>query len=185
MAGVRCFVAIDAGAEVRAAAAALHASGSTPGLRWEDPSKLHITLKFLGNVGLHVLETLSEQLSGTLRYRSSFDIVYEGLGAFPSFERPRIFWLGVRDPQSLIALQREVEAVTHNLGFAEDDRPFHPHITLARIRQHTATHRLTATLKSLTLEPVLTRCSEVLLMKSELRPETSKYTIVQSIPLRS
>lgn len=185
MAGVRCFVAIDAGAEVQAAAAAFHATGATPGLRWEDPSKLHVTLKFLGNVGLDVLEALSRRLSDALRYRSSFDIIYEGLGAFPSFERPRIFWLGVRDPQPLIALQREVEAITRTMGFAEDERPFHPHITLARIRQHTAAHRLTATLKSLTLEPVLTRCTEVLLMKSELRPETSKYTVVQSIPLRS
>lgn len=185
MAGVRCFLAIDSGPQLRAAVAEFQKAGSLPGLRWEDQAKLHVTLKFLGNVAPDVLEALSAQLSDLLRYQSSFDIIYEGLGAFPSFERPRIFWVGVRDPLPVLALHHEVDAVARALGFPAEDRPYHPHITLARIRPQTSTRRLTATLKSLTLEPVLTRCSDVVLMKSELRPETSKYTVLQSIPLRS
>lgn len=187
MSGIRCFLAVPVDPHVREAVTALRlrVQSSVSALRWENPAKLHMTLKFLGSIDPGRIGPLVMEIGEIARYHSSFDIIYEGLGVFPSMDRPRVLWVGVRDSRSIVELQNDVNRAAVSAGFAEDDRPFHPHLTIARIKHFDAGHRLTATLKSLTFEPVSTRCTEVLVMKSELHPDASRYTVLQSIPLSS
>lgn len=187
MSGIRCFLAVPVDSQVREAVSALRSGiqSSASAIRWENPAKLHMTLKFLGSIDPGRIELLVKEISAIARYHSSFDIIYEGLGAFPSMDRPRVLWVGVRDSRSILELQNDVNRAAVSAGFAEDERPFHPHLTIARIKHFDAGHRLTAILKSLTFEPVSTRCAEVLVMKSDLHPNGSRYTVLQSIPLSS
>ncbi|MEX1139221.1 MAG: RNA 2',3'-cyclic phosphodiesterase [Bacteroidota bacterium] len=185
MAKIRCFLALPASSAVQSAVASLIADlqSEASDVKWQDPKKLHLTLKFLGSVEAGTIQRISEALFALARYHSAFDIVYEGLGGFPSLDRPTVLWLGTRPSEPIERLSRDVEDAVSQFGFERDIRSFHPHLTLARIKRSKHLHRLTAKVKSLTFEPVLMRCTEMLVMRSELHPESSRYTVVQSIPL--
>jgi 2'-5' RNA ligase len=187
MSKIRCFLALPTTQEVRDAISSLIASyQSVPSdVKWQDVTKLHITLKFLGSVEQQIVAGISEQLADVARYHSAFDIVYEGTGAFPSLHRPNIFWVGTRSNEAMTHLYRDVEVVAQKFGFASEDRPFKPHLTIGRVKGNRNLDRLTAKVKSVTFGPVAGHCAELFVMRSDLQPDTSRYTIVQSIPLRS
>ena len=185
---VRSFLALPSSDELRSALSAvvgiLAQSGAD--VRWEREEKFHITLKFLGDVKMEKLEALGSALAAELPLVGAFDCVYEGLGAFPSVARPRIVWAGVREHPTLATLQQTIERISIDLGVGEpEDRPFHPHITIGRVKTESGLARLTEALKSVTLQPVSARCSQVLLMRSELHPSGSRYNALKSIPLTS
>jgi len=184
---IRCFLALPTSPQVQSAVASLIADlqSEASDIKWQDPKKLHLTLKFLGSVETEAVQRISEVLSSLTRYQSAFDIVYEGLGGFPSLDHPTVLWVGTRSSEPMQRLHRSIESAASQFGFANDARSFHPHLTLARIKRSVPLHPLTAKVKSLTFEPVLMRCTEVLVMRSELHPDSSRYTVVQSIPLLS
>jgi len=184
---IRCFLALPTNPEVMGAIASLIASlQSVPSdVKWQDTSKLHITLKFLGSMETGVVEQISGQLSRVLRYHSAFDIIYDTLGGFPSLRLPTVLWVGTRPNDSMTRLHHDVEEVVQRFGFKRDGHPFQPHLTIGRVKRKHQLHRLTAKVKSVTFEPVTGRCAELLVMRSDLHPDTSRYTIVHSIPLRS
>lgn len=186
---IRSFIALPGNEELQRSLSEIIQRLADTGsdVRWErDRSKFHVTLKFLGNVAPERLEELGEALVVELAHLGPLDLVYEGIGAFPSLARPRIVWAGVRPNESLSALHARVEAVSQRLAVSKpEDRPFHPHITIGRVKSDRRADRLTATLKSITLEPVSARCTHILLMRSELHPTGSRYTALKSIPLTS
>src|SRR3970040_2108804 len=99
MAKIRCFIALPTSPAVQSAAASLIAdlqSEASP-VKWQDPKKLHLTVKFLGSVETEVVERISEALHTLIRYHSAFDIVYEGLGGFPSLDHPTVLWMGTKE----------------------------------------------------------------------------------------
>lgn len=99
------------------------------GLRWSAPESWHITLQFLGATTSAQYDCLVSGL-GAIHSKAVL-IRLEGLGFF---ERPGVFFAGVQVSPELIALQRSVLAATTPCGFEPEDRPYHPHITLARNR---------------------------------------------------
>ncbi|HEX9615223.1 MAG TPA: RNA 2',3'-cyclic phosphodiesterase [Bacteroidota bacterium] len=186
MSKIRCFLALPTSDEVQTAITSLIASyQSVPSdVKWQDASKLHITLKFLGSVEIEAVKEISVHLEDRARYHSAFDIVYEGTGGFPSQHRPTTLWVGTRSSDAMTRLHRDVEDVVRNFGFTPDERPFRPHITIGRVKGNRNLDRLTAKVKSVTFEPVTARCAEILVMRSDLQSDTSRYTVIQSIPLR-
>ena len=97
------------------------------GLRWSAPAGWHITLQFLGKTSPEQYACLVPVL-GQIRF-SSFAIQLEPPGFF---DRAGVFFAGVRLSPELLQLQEQVVAATRPCGFVPDDRPYHPHITLAR-----------------------------------------------------
>jgi 2'-5' RNA ligase len=98
-------------------------------LRWSSPESWHITLQFLGNAGAEDYACLLERLR---RVRAApVKIVPEKLGAFG---RVGILHAGVKPTPELLDLEKLVTAATAACGFAREDRPYRPHITLARRR---------------------------------------------------
>jgi 2'-5' RNA ligase len=186
---LRSFIALPGSDELQSAlTSVVRRLAETPSdVRWErDASKFHITLRFLGNVEPDRLAELGTALAGHVVEVGALDLVYEGLGAFPSVERPRVVWAGVRANDALARLQAIVEQVCRRLEVgAPEERPFHPHITIGRVKGAHNLARLTATLKSITLEPVSARATHILLMRSELHPTGSRYTALKTLPLTS
>jgi 2'-5' RNA ligase len=84
----------------------------------------------------------------------------------------------------ILDLQSAIEKTCIDFGFQKEERAFHPHITFGRVKGIRNLARLTDAIKTITFEPMQSRCSEVLLMKSDLRPSGSIYTILKSIPLQ-
>ena len=98
-----------------------------PGVRWSDPNDLHITLKFLGGVQAAVLEDVRNRLA-EIRTRP-FKVSLAGAGFF---EAAGILFAEVLRTAELHSLQESVERSMIGSGFARDERPYRPHITVAR-----------------------------------------------------
>lgn len=128
---MRLFVGIPLTDEVRAeiAAAVVQLRRGADDLRFAAPEGWHITLQFLGSAGGDQLDCLKARL-GEVRSAP----VPVRLGALGAFERAGVVFVDVEVLPELAALQRQVVAATANCGFVEEDRPFHPHVTLARAK---------------------------------------------------
>jgi len=182
---IRAFIAIPSSGEIKQSISAVQAEliKSQADVKWEGTERFHITLKFLGDSELEVLQSLEGELQTALRDIHSFDLVYRSVGCFPNISRPRVVWIGAAENPQLSELQRRIEEVCGRFGFPKEDRAFHAHITLGRVRGNRHLDRLTEIVKTVTFEPMQARCAEVHIMRSELRPTGSVYTLLNSIPL--
>lgn len=128
---MRLFVGIPLADQVRAQVSAVVAElrRGDQDLRWIAPDAWHITLQFLGKAGTEQFECLKTHLGDV---RSAPVAVH--LGALGSFERAGIIYVEVDRGAELATLQQQVTAATSKCGFVPEDRPFHPHITLARAK---------------------------------------------------
>ena len=104
---------------------------AAPAFRWVAPGNLHLTLRFLGNVAGSALDTLAVALREIAV--EPFELQIGELGTFGRASSVRVIWLGAElGAESLVQLAREVEARCTRTGLAPEDRPYHPHLTLAR-----------------------------------------------------
>jgi 2'-5' RNA ligase len=184
---IRTFIALPLPSEVMSAMASIQKQLVTSGaeVKWDTHEKFHITLKFLGGTDSSLIPQITDQLRKSIGSLPAFELAYVKLGGFPNVDRPRVVWIGTSESQQILRVQSEVERVCTSFGFAKDDRPFHAHITLGRVKGNRNLERLTASLKSITFEPLLARCTEIHFVRSELRPTGSIYTLLNSIPLAS
>ncbi len=137
---MRLFVAVFPSPEVQnalnEAARALTPSGA---FRLTAPEKIHLTLKFLGDVSGEDLDQTVEALAPLSDGHEPFDVSTEGFGVFPSARRARVLWAGVGEgSDGLGALARDVEASLEGVGFGREVRPYVPHLTLGRARRPVA-----------------------------------------------
>jgi 2'-5' RNA ligase len=187
MSTIRTFVAMPLPSEVKSAMASVQkqlvASGAE--VKWDAPEKFHITLKFLGATDSSLISKITDHLKKSIGNMPAFELAYVRLGGFPNVDRPRVVWIGTDESQQILRLQNQVDEVCTSFGFAKEDRPFHAHITLGRVKGNRNLERLTASLKSITFEPLLARCTEVQFMRSDLKPTGSVYTLLNSISLAS
>ncbi len=155
--------------------------------RWSDPDGWHLTLKFLGPVAADQIAPMMEKLAGVAGRHRPFTIQLDGFGVFPSPRRPRVLWIGVAEDQgraALVALAGQIEAAVAPLGYQPGERPFHPHLTLARVDQPRALPRLAEFLERGGGERLATvEVGQVALMKSEPNRGGSVYTAIETVPL--
>lgn len=135
--GLRAFVAVFPPLELREALARAARDLPVAGdVRWARPENVHITLKFLGDVGEEDLARVAEALGPVGERHDPFEALVSGFGGFPSAGRARILWAGIDEgADRLDTLARDVEDSLEPLGFAPDTRPFRPHLTLGRARR--------------------------------------------------
>lgn len=146
---------------------------------WSRTESIHLTLKFFGNIEQSQVDRLSAAASLVTNRYSPFQIGLRGSGIFPPSGTPRVLWIGVNDPSGqLTDLQQQFENECAKEGFPKEGRAFRPHLTLARIRKPQGARRLAEVHEGIEFKPVEFRVSEVLLFRSELSSEGSKYTII-------
>jgi len=104
--------------------------GFAPDARWVPPESLHVTLKFIGEKPAETVEQIKHALSGVVS--ESFDLTFRGYGFFPTLKAARVFWIGIEAGAPLTTLATVVDEATSTLGIPKEDRPFSPHLTLAR-----------------------------------------------------
>ena len=125
---MRLFIAIELPADLKRALGRLRVE--IPGARWVPAEQIHLTLAFLGEVEDAALGRLVEELSRI--QASGFELCFTGTGCFPGRRRPRVLWVGLKPQAHLIDLESRVRAVVLASGIPQEERPFSPHITLAR-----------------------------------------------------
>lgn len=187
MATIRAFIALPIPSAIQKEIGEIQDSLKDSGadVKWDTRDKFHITLKFLGDIDAAKVDPVALALRKSIGGIAPFDLAFQALGAFPNANRPRVIWIGGEETEHVQGIQRLVEHVCESFGFAKDDRSFHTHVTLGRVKSDRVTDRLTAKLKSITFKPLIARCTELHIVRSELKPAGSVYTLLKSIPLAS
>ncbi len=179
---MRLFIGIPLADAVIAELAAVSAGlrSAADGLRWAAPESWHITLEFLGNATPEQYGCLTARLAGV----RSLPVPIR-LAALGVFDRAGIFYAGVELAPPLVALQQRIAAATALCGFQPENRPFHPHITLARSKGQGRARQLGELLARLQVQPAFARfaANEFLLYESHLRPGGSQYEVRARFPL--
>ena len=135
---IRSFIAIETPKNIRDNISVLQTKFKT-GLgnlvRWVTIENMHLTLIFLGEVKEDFLNMVKVQLTSMAKTAKPFDANLSGLGAFPSQKSPRIIWLGIdKGKNEIIDLQSKVEKSLIVIGYKPEDRKFHPHLTVGRVK---------------------------------------------------
>ncbi len=195
---MRIFIGIDLDPEVRERISRFleGVQGFAPEARWVRPESLHITLKFIGEQTPERVEAIAERLRRV--EGGGFEIRGGGFGFFPTAKAPRVFWIGIHAGPQLAELAESVDVATAELGIPREDRPYSPHLTLARAggrsgspkwRKGDGPNSAFAVLEKRLaamgeLDFGTMTAHEFILYQSQLSPKGSKYTELQRFPLR-
>ena len=132
---VRAFIAIDIpDGEVKEKILEFQRIISQAGadLKPVEPENIHITLRFLGDVRMAVIDNLKAELCG-IRF-SPFKITLKGVGVFPDIRRINVVWVGIDEGNiGLIDLYGKINRSLGRLGIPPDRRGLSPHLTVARV----------------------------------------------------
>jgi 2'-5' RNA ligase len=159
------------------------ASG-TSGFSWVKPENFHMTVRFLGDLGdsgvRRVCDTVTEAASSLPAPKARLG----ELGAFPNLARPRVLWLGFAEGGSeLETVGTSVNDALRKAGFGPADKPFRPHLTLARVREGARGLDLVRG-AVIPPRPAAGLLDRIVVMKSELHPSGSRYTALTEVRLR-
>ncbi|HLL15508.1 MAG TPA: RNA 2',3'-cyclic phosphodiesterase [Pyrinomonadaceae bacterium] len=180
---VRIFCAVELPEDARARVAAhveslRRAAQGSLKITWERAEKLHLTLKFLGEIEAERVEALTRAANRAADVTGNFEVSLREAGAFPPRGNPRVLWLGLHDEAGRLAeLQKRLEAECERENFPREERAFRPHITIARIRTPNAAARQLAALHRETdFAPATFGVGEFVIMQSQLGAGGSRYT---------
>jgi 2'-5' RNA ligase len=138
---IRIFLAVELSSNIREKLSSLQQQlkKTLPPINWVRPESIHLTLKFLGYVEPSLVSQLLSVLEPIGKKQTTFSINVQGLGVFPQVKHPRIFWVGLTgDTEALKDFVFEIEAALEPLGFPPEEKSYHPHLTLARIKRENA-----------------------------------------------
>jgi len=146
---------------------------------WAKPANMHLTVKFLGDTPADLIPAIKDRMTEIAKSTPPFSILLGKTGVFPNVSRPRVLWVGLEDREDhLNSLKIRVEKEMTSLGFPPDkQKPVH-HLTLGRIKSGKNKESLKKALQSaqrIEMDPF--EVSSIQLIKSELTPEGSIYTV--------
>ena len=158
-----------------------------PEVRWAEVSSLHLTLAFLGELDDAKLAAATEAAAEVAVAARPFTLQVAGLGTFGPSWAPRVVWAGLAGEMgALLALQRRLVLALEACGFPREERPFAPHLTLARLKQPLgaeALARLTAILQAHRTRAALLPVKALAVMQSELLRSGARYTCLRACAL--
>src|SRR6478609_1632580 len=144
---------------------------------WVPPANYHVTLFFCGSIEEELIDAITERLRKRVAGFAPFAVKAGGFGVFPSHEKPRVLWVGVDGGQPLVDLQAAVEEVMVGLGLPKEDRKFHPHLTVGRVKSGTS-----ANWES-TVELGVSHPPDIVVYESRTTSKGSEYTARERVLL--
>lgn len=176
---MRIFIAIELPDELKRALGSLRLD--MPGIRRVPVGQLHLTLAFLGEVEEAALECLIRALANIRA--PAFTLCFSGTGCFPDRRRPRVLWAGLEPHPDLKRLADSVRSAVNYCGIPLEERPFSPHITVARLKLPSGPEfdSFLEQHKKLKLPPFSVR--EFILFQSCLAPQGALHTPLRSFSL--
>jgi RNA 2',3'-cyclic 3'-phosphodiesterase len=154
-------------------------------VRWVSPEKIHLTLKFLGNIEESRIDSIFKSIEELIRNTLLFSLKVRGIGAFPNLKNPRVIWMGLVDArETLTSLQKRIDNQLEKIGFQPEDRPFHPHLTLGRMKSSRGKEELVGRMEKHKEEEFGDlQVERVILFESDLRPSGPIYTALREMKL--
>jgi 2'-5' RNA ligase len=177
---VRLFFAVELPGDLRSALGRLQTGGDD--YRWVDPALLHVTLAFLGEQPAEAVPVLEQVGARAATASHSSTLRLGEPGSFGPRNAPRVLWIGLAgDLPALLGLRSRLSNDLRAAGFALEDRPFRPHITLAR-RRESARGAIEWPPRTQT-EAAAIPLRELVLFQSKLSPRGATYTPLATFPL--
>lgn len=150
-----------------------------PHARWVRRENLHLTLKFLGYCDSSRVEEIDQKIREAAEEKGLFSFVLSGLGAFPSLKKARVLWVGVGEgAEQFIELAKNVDTSLEKLSFERENRLFHPHITLARLKIPSLLDEARLINLSDLIPQNQLKAGSITLFQSKLTPAGAKYSKV-------
>jgi len=181
---MRLFIAIELPREIRDALMAFltELRGIAPRAKWVRAENLHVTLKFLGETDAGKLPAIQNALA-SIRGGEPVSLDFRGLGFFPNEHKPRVFWVGMQASANLKTLAEAIDREMHKHGFPLENRPFTPHLTLARFEPPGTPAQLGAAAKHNSARSFGSLTARAFhLIESKLKPGGAEYTTLKSFP---
>jgi 2'-5' RNA ligase len=178
---VRAFIAVDIGGDARSKLAKLQRQlqRTHADVKWVKVESIHLTLAFLGNVPIDSIRPLEAAMDQAFQGQETFDLKVAGTGTFGKPKHPRVIWAGIEECPPLMQLQEKTVEALHAADVQFDAKPFSPHLTLGRVKsfKHISA-LLDALVREKDVEFGCVQISEVLLIKSKLKPGGAEYTVL-------
>lgn len=106
------------------------------GVKWSRIKQVHLTLHFFGATPSNQVERIDAAMQKVARLFAPLQVTLGSLGAFPDVKEPNIIWLGIQEQKGmLLSLFKMIQTEVKKLGFKIESRPFHPHVTLGRVKK--------------------------------------------------
>lgn len=186
----RIFIALEISDEARRKTAVYQENlrKDFRGLRvgWEKPEKLHLTLKFLGDVESEQLSQLKEAVEKVAGSFAKFQISLTCTGVFPKPQNARVLWIGIEDAENILSKIFEyLEKECQVLGFSKETKKFSPHLTIARLREPEKSKSLIEKHLSKNFPKIGMEISKIVIYESQLLPTGSRYAKLAEFRLKN
>lgn len=145
-------------------------------VKWVPEENIHLTLQFLGNCSEELVPQIKDKLKEQAKKAGGFNFRLGSLGGFPSLKRTRVLWVGInKGSEQLVKLQGVVKGSLSSLGFEAENRKFHPHVTLARLKTPQNLAEQVSRVDTNRFSSLEVAVGEVALFESRLRPSGALY----------
>ncbi|MFB6226155.1 MAG: RNA 2',3'-cyclic phosphodiesterase [Candidatus Paceibacteria bacterium] len=158
----------------------IQANNKTPKVKWTEPSKMHVTLKFIGDLEKDELEQLSTLIKQAAEPIVPFKFSFFKLDAFPSLDNPSVLINKLKElnGRNSFELEQNLRSYLDKNSLPYDNKKWIPHITLGRIQKDNSEIRL----PNLDIDYSF-KVDEVEIKKSKLKPSGPEYKTLESIKL--
>ncbi len=153
-------------------------------IKWVSFEALHITLKFLGDTDVSVLDDLYDELSKITNNYASDEISISRVGVFPNINNPKVLWFGIDNQILLSKLSSEINKAFVKYGFEIEKRQFSPHLTIARIKfvkEIEQFRQILSLYKNVVFQNV--KIEKLIFFESTLTPQGAKYNVLKEFNL--
>jgi 2'-5' RNA ligase len=176
---IRSFIAIELNKDIQESLAKIQSQlrAARADVKWVKPENIHLTLKFLGNIDIDLITKINGIFEELGKKYQSFPADLNTLGAFPKIKNPRVIWFGMqKGKDEVIVIVKELEEQLAKIGIAKEEKEFHPHVTLGRLRSPYNRASLVEALEKNSKVPTLNfTVDKIVLFKSTLTPKGPIY----------
>jgi 2'-5' RNA ligase len=153
-------------------------------IKWISGKNLHLTLSFLGNIDDSKITSLISDLQ-EVKELSKFTLSVNGTGTFPDIEKPKVFWLGIKEGyDELSDIQSIIDELSSKYKKKQREEKFIPHITIGRINPQKINRKFNVTaFLNAVYSPIVIPINIVNLYESFLTPDGPRYRILAEFPL--
>ena len=162
-----------------------------PEVRWTKPENMHLTLKFLGEVGNNLLGSIEKALHENVSSYEAFSCRINQLDTFPPKGPPRVIWVGFQEKTGTLSkLASSIDQTMKTFSFPKEKRAFTPHLTLGRFRPDQKPKLSLQSMKDIIQKEGSTdigafEVGEVFLVKSDLTPKGPIYSNLARVKLKA
>lgn len=182
---IRTFIAITLNPGIQDALKKIqtHLRKTGADVRWVKPENIHLTLKFLGETPLPMIEEMTHLLRTTVVGFNPFPCSLTHLGAFPKIEHPQVIWIGIQQGKTeTTQIAYKLEDHFEPLGFKKEKRKFDAHVTLGRVRSGMNRLALGKEIKQYRLQEEISQdVDHLVFYKSTLTSQGPIYEVIAKV----